>query len=125
MAEGDAVLADFLRVTRPSVQTPLSAGPVTALWFRNVLRGEGVAVLPDYETCTDPSAPILPLYEFLESNTALASLPPYTCPAFLQSPAQTTGLSGLQLYNLTQTQTATGSLCFIFYSTPGNVDYPV
>jgi hypothetical protein len=124
VAEGDAVLADFLRVTRPQVATPLSAGPVTSLWFRNVINGEDAVVLPAYETCTDPSAPILPLYDFLEANVTLSSLPPYTCPAFLQTPTATAGLSSLSLYNLTQATPATGSLCVILYGAPGTVDYP-
>ena len=107
VAEPDAVLADFLRLVQPTVPTFLSAASPRYLWFRDVSKGEPATVLPAYTTCADPSAPVLPLWSFV--NVTLSSLPAYTCPAFLTNPTQTAGIGSQTLYNLSSAAAAGSS----------------
>ena len=96
VAEPDAVVADMLRLTGSNVPTPATSATEGYLWFRNVARGEAVHVLSDPYTCTDPSAPAVPLLQQLQVPSGYGA---YTCPAFLLDP--TVGVPAqLQLYNV-------------------------
>ena len=99
VAEPDAVLADLLRLTVPTLHTPATSAPGGYIWFRNVAAGETVNVQADPYSCTDPSAPVIPLLQQLQSNGSGGTYGAYSCPAFLLDPTVAVP-TGLQLYNV-------------------------
>ena len=112
VAQPDAALADLVRVCCPGVATFLSAASPPFLWFRNLAREEPVTVLPPYTACADPSAPELPLSVLAAAAAAAPSplLLPYSCPAFLTSPAAFNASRPISLYNLSlSAEAASGS----------------
>lgn len=86
VAQTDAVLADFVRVTHPSIVTPFTNAQPSYLWFRNIARNEPITTLPAANQCIDPFAPIMPLWQSYPNNQ-IAPNTGYTCPAYLLNPA--------------------------------------
>ena len=99
VAEPDAVIADILRLTAPSLTTATASATGGYLWFRNVARNESVHVQADPYTCVDPSAPAIPLLQQLQGGGTAAVYGAYVCPAFLLEPTVDVP-AGLQLYNV-------------------------
>jgi len=85
VAQPDAVVADLMHSLQPSINTFISSLNPPYLWFRNVALNQSIVSLPAANSCSDPSAPSLPLVEF--ANQSISSLPNYTCPSYLLTPS--------------------------------------
>ena len=102
IAEPDAVIADLLRLTTPQLTTPTSHATAGYLYFRNLARAEPVHTLPSAYTCSDPSAPAVPLLQGLQIAGAGGVFGGYSCPAFVLDPSVGVGgVGGYGLWNVT------------------------